>query len=173
MFKLKTNTRELIIRDGEEEKYFDLCCSILLGIAAETQLHKPLQGKPLPIKPPQEELEPEKESMPVRAGQERYFENGISGFLHLICEHCGAVKTFCAKNKLEYYKCNECGEKMEPEEAALRRLWANCECGNNASYLTNSVDGAFDINCIRCGAPVAVEWNNKRKCYMTIQEGER
>ncbi len=55
----------------------------------------------------------------------------------------------------------------------MRRLWANCECGNNASYLTNSVDGVFDINCIRCGAPAAVEWNSRKKCYMTIQEGER
>ena len=62
MFKLKTNTRELIIRDGEEEGYFDLCCGILLGIGAETQLAKTPQGKLPPIEPPQEESTPEKES---------------------------------------------------------------------------------------------------------------
>lgn len=171
MFKLKTNTRELIIRDGEEEGYFDLCCGILLGIGAETQLAKTPQGKLPPIEPPQEESTPEKESMPAVNGEKNCFQAGVSGFLHLVCEHCGAVKTFCKKNKMEYYKCNECGEKMELEKAALRRVWVNCECGEDTYYLTNSIDGAFDINCIRCGAPVAVEWNSKKKCYVTIQEG--
>jgi len=38
---------------------------------------------------------------------------------------------------------------------------------SDGSYLT---DGMFEIDCINCGTPVAVEWNRKKKGYVTIGE---
>ena len=37
--------------------------------------------------------------------------------------------------------------------------------------MTNMTDTAFDINCLDCGAPVAVQWNEKKGLYETIREG--
>ncbi len=168
MFKIRTDTRELIIRDDGEEGYFNLCCSILLGGGTKNAADTLPQKEPLPAGAGLESTILKEKELPE---QECRAESGVGGFLHIVCGHCGAEKTFCAKSKMTYYKCGECGEKTGLDRDGLRDLYVNCECGKNSHYLTNSTDGAFDINCIRCGSPTAVEWNSKKKCYMTIQEG--
>lgn len=84
------------------------------------------------------------------------------------CKECGYTRTFYSKYKLNWYKCQECGEKTVLED--LRLLWANCECGQRAHYYTNVDDPVTEVNCLVCGTPVAVEWNAKKKCYQTIAE---
>lgn len=93
---------------------------------------------------------------------------GYKGFLMIRCKSCGHTKAFCSKYELNWCKCQECGEKTILED--LRMLWANCECGRRAHYYTNIEDPVTEVNCLTCGAPVAVEWNAKKKCYQTIRE---
>lgn len=93
---------------------------------------------------------------------------GYKGFLMIRCKGCGHTRAFYSKYELNLYKCQECGEKTILED--LRLLWANCECGQRAHYYTNVDDPVTEVNCLVCGAPVAVGWNAKKKCYQTIKE---
>lgn len=93
---------------------------------------------------------------------------GYKGFLMIRCKGCGHTRAFYSKYELNLYKCQECGEKTILE--GLRLLWANCECGQRAHYYTNVDDPVTEVNCLVCGAPVAVGWNAKKKCYQTIKE---
>lgn len=91
---------------------------------------------------------------------------GYKGFLYIKCDHCGKEKGFYTKDKLQYHKC-ECGGKTELHE--LKELHINCECGRRFKYLTNKQEKQFDVICLECGQPVAVEWNQKKEAYETIQ----
>lgn len=89
------------------------------------------------------------------------------GFLLIRCEHCGKLRAYCSNYPVTYHKC-ECGHKTDLHD--LKPLYANCECGQRSYYRTNIEDLILDVNCISCGAPVAVEWNAKKKRYGTIKE---
>lgn len=90
---------------------------------------------------------------------------GYKGFLYLECPHCGKRKAFCSRSRIQEYKC-DCGEKTELHD--LAQIILNCECGSYTYYLTNVTDEIFDVACINCGAPVAVQYNAKKKLYETI-----
>lgn len=89
------------------------------------------------------------------------------GFLQIRCEHCGKIRVYCSNYPVTYHKC-ECGHKTDLHD--LKPLYANCECGQRSYYRTNIEDPILDVNCISCGAPVAVEWNAKKKSYRTIKD---
>lgn len=89
------------------------------------------------------------------------------GFLLIRCEHCGKIRAYCSNYPVTYHKC-KCGHKTDLHD--LKPLYTNCECGQRSYYLTNIEDPMIDVNCISCGAPVAVEWNAKKKSYRTIKE---
>lgn len=91
---------------------------------------------------------------------------GYSGFLHLCCEHCGEVQTFCNKYSLTYFKCKSCKQKTELLD--LKKVWLSCECGKQSHYHTNMTDQNFDVNCVDCHAPVPVEYRPKLDAYVTI-----
>lgn len=114
---------------------------------------------------PKEQINPEKEDTSEEedscTGRE-----GYTGFLLIKCSHCGKTKAFCSKSPLTYYKC-ECGEKTELND--LHRLYITCECGKKYGYRTNIQEPVLDVNCINCGAPVAVQWNSKKELYETIR----
>ena len=89
-----------------------------------------------------------------------------SGFLHIRCK-CGAEKSFFTKSGLSFYKCTECGERTELKD--LKLAFLHCECGEHLRYLTNETERMFDLNCIDCGQPVAMKYNEKKKLYETIR----
>lgn len=47
------------------------------------------------------------------------------------------------------------------------RAYANCECGKRARYMTNVTEWGFDLACVVCGAPVAVEYRPGINQYQT------
>lgn len=104
---------------------------------------------------------PEKET--EESGSKKY-----KGFMYIKCPECGKVKGFNAKNPTDHYHCDGCGARTEFRDS-LVLLWAHCECGRRYKYLTNMEEPAFDINCLECGAPVAVQWNGKKRLYETIR----
>ena len=112
--------------------------------------------------------EPAEENAPPQEPDMTDKPKGYKGFLMIRCKGCGHTRAFYSKYELNWYKCQECGEKTILED--LRPLWANCECGQRAHYYTNVDDPVAEVNCVVCGAPVPVEWNPKKKCYQTIAE---
>lgn len=94
-------------------------------------------------------------------------EKGYSGFLHIRCK-CGAEKSFFTKARLSFYKCAECGAKTELKDLKLALL--HCECGEHLRYFTNETERMFDLNCLDCGQPVAMKYNEKKERYETIRE---
>ena len=94
------------------------------------------------------------------------YSTGFGGFLYIKCPECGKIKGFCAKTRLNNFRC-ECGCVTKLKN--LVPLYMNCECGRNSRYLTNMEEEAFDIECYDCGAPVAVEWNEKKRQYETMR----
>ena len=90
------------------------------------------------------------------------------GFMYIKCPECGKVRGFNAKNPTDHYHCDSCGARTEFRDS-LVLLWVHCECGKRSKYLTNMEEPVFDINCLECGAPVAVQWNGKKRLYETIR----
>lgn len=89
-----------------------------------------------------------------------------SGFLYIKCADCGTIKDFCAKTKIGHFKC-KCGSETELKD--LAPLYMNCECGKRHKYMTNMTVPMFDIECLECGAPVAVAWNEKKHLYESVR----
>lgn len=90
-----------------------------------------------------------------------------SGFMYLKCQKCGAEKGFCSKKSIDGYYCESCRTFTEFQEP-LKKLSLRCECGSKFSYLTNMIEQSFDIECLNCGSPVAVKYNQKKGEYETM-----
>lgn len=75
-------------------------------------------------------------------------EAKFTGFLYVRCEKCGQERGFCAKTPISSCYCRECGGKTE---------------------LKNNIqDAAFDMPCLNCEAPVALEWNENKNRYQPM-----
>lgn len=169
---IATDNRRFTMKVDEEqsEKMFkDILSGILeLGGAKlpEKCMNRSVPGKAEETRelPADETVEDESEDLKDSATDQK----GYTGFLHIKCPECGAVKSFCAKHPLTYFICNECREKTDLKD--LTKLYVNCECGKNAAYFTNQKEFAFDVDCIECGSPVAVKYNSKKNIYETIRD---
>ena len=113
---------------------------------------------PEPISEPEPVLEPEKISP-------------WNGFVHIRCEACHKESTTCLRTPTDTYICKECGHEMPLPKAY--RAYTRCECGQKGAYLTNITDWAFDIPCVRCGAPNTVTYNPGRDCYGPVGSTHR
>lgn len=103
------------------------------------------------------------------SGQNETAELEYSGFLIVRCKHCGKLKAFCSKEKLNKYVCSECNTVTEFTEP-FRKLYLTCKCGRQFFYLTNINDkNMFEINCLNCGAPAPIKYNSKKDIYETIK----
>lgn len=91
-----------------------------------------------------------------------------SGFMYIKCERCGSERAYCQKAPSEYSICKRCGSRTYFTEP-LKQILVGCECGQRSRYLTNMTEDMFDIQCIDCGSPVAVKYNQKTKRYETIR----
>lgn len=98
------------------------------------------------------------------ASQDRPRE--YKGFLLIKCAECGDVHAFCAKRPMRRYRCAKCGAWTDLENMAPLRVV--CECGHSYGYMTNLEEKQMDVTCFNCGAPVAVEWNERFGRYITI-----
>ncbi len=115
-----------------------------------------------PTRPPRPSSGP---AGPATAGK------GETGFLIIQCAHCGDVHAFCARQPIENYRCDKCGGRTPLTDMFPLRVM--CECGSKYSYRTNIVTKQMDVNCYKCGCPVAVEWSDRRGRYEPIGWGER
>lgn len=174
----------LKLDDGRSEELFNAIVTKILtggGTAPGTVMKRKEPDQkwkkilPLPQQPEQEgpdlaSGQPEEEddvfcSENIREPAPSEKPKGYKGFLYLECPHCGKRRAFCSRSRIQEYKC-DCGEKTELHD--LAHISLKCECGSNAYYLTNVTDEIFDVNCINCGAPIAVQYNAKKKLYETI-----
>ena len=110
-----------------------------------------------------EESVPEAEEDPEE-GKKKRSRDAIRGFAFLRCDHCGKELAFSSKSWISRYKCRSCGGETWLH-GRVRTAIANCECGNRSVYSTNVEEGAFDIPCVVCGAPMPVVWIPGRDRY--------
>ena len=89
------------------------------------------------------------------------------GFLLIKCAHCGEVRGFKPAHEISSYKC-DCGGVTELGK--LVPLTALCECGKRWRYLTNLTQDSYELNCIHCGSPIPVFFNDKKDKYETLLE---
>ena len=115
-----------------------------------------------PTRPPQPSSGP---AGPATAGK------GETGFLIIQCAHCGDVHAFSARQPIATYRCNKCGGRTPLTDMFPIRVM--CECGSRYNYRTNIVTKQMDVDCYKCGCPVAVEWSERRGRYEPIGWGER
>lgn len=101
--------------------------------------------------------------------QESPAEPGYKGFLYIKCEACGTTKGFCTKTAIKEHRC-PCGHLTALDN--LKPLYVNCKCGANFKYHTNLTDNVTSINCVKCGAPVDLEYHEKQDTYVTIGRKE-
>lgn len=115
------------------------------------------------------ELEPvihKKEELP-KAKPTENGEYSYKGFIYIRCPECGEIRGTCYKNERSSYRCQTCGNDI-PFTKPLVPLYVRCQCGKPSKYLTNMTEDIFDINCIECGNPVAVQYNDRKNIYETI-----
>lgn len=166
----KTEIADVSVIKMNPEKAKTLDVAEIVRSAITTDMPHGIKPIPTPVSMLREDdknipEEPAGENPPPQESDEG---KGYKGFLLIRCKECGHTRAFYSQYKLNWYKCQECCEKTVLED--LRLLWANCECGQKAHYYTNVEDPATEVNCLVCGAPVAGEWNVKKKCYQTIRE---
>ena len=92
---------------------------------------------------------------------------GYYGFLHIRCNKCGNTHSFCSKGRINQHKCPECGKQTELSQ--LKRAYINCECGGIFRYFTNESEEMFDLTCLKCGQPVALNYNRKKESVRNNQ----
>lgn len=90
---------------------------------------------------------------------------GRRGFWHVECEACGKVKSFYTKQLIKDYFC-ECGHCMKLGDMAP--AYSICKCGTSVRYRTNVKDKYISQTCFICGAPIDMEWNEKKARYETL-----
>ena len=88
-------------------------------------------------------------------------------FLMIECEHCGKVKGFNSKQEIDTFRC-DCGQHTPLGD--LVPMTAMCECGKHWRYFTNMTRDNYELNCINCGSPIPVFWNDKKGKYETLIE---
>lgn len=164
-FSIKLPEAECIAR-------FDELVSAMLASPIETSaiVLKPVPEPPAPI--PQAPSEPEDlgvDEVHIRPDEtvttaER---KGYRGFLYVKCVHCGNEWGLNAREERTSVHCNNCGKDTELSDVV--RAYVNCECGGRFTYLTNSTEACFDINCLKCRAPVPLMYNKAKRCYETIR----
>ena len=113
------------------------------------------------------EIIPESETESEKAYEKLDGLHQYKGFFYTICPECGDIRGFCSKKEIEGFHCFKCGADV-PFTEELLPLYVNCECGHHFKYMTNMKEEMFDINCIDCGNPVAVRYNEKRNSFETI-----
>ena len=106
---------------------------------------------------------------PPTKPQESPATTGNKGFLYIKCEACGTTKGFCAKTPITEHRC-ACGHLTALDN--LKPLYVNCKCGAGFKYHTNITDNYASIDCIKCGAPVDMEYHDKKGIYETIGRKE-
>lgn len=136
----------VMVPDADDENIGSQCVETepaqveeIVEIAVPVPPSRPVAAKPEPSSASKEAIRP------------------YHGFVYLRCPHCYAERAFAAKSEMTDYVCKQCGEgsPLPPATVAI----TECKCGQKSHYLTNIGDWAFDIPCVKCGAPAAVEWS--------------
>lgn len=144
------------VEDNHAISVFNRVALQMLGASKLPDI-KPISGNE---SAPQKMEVPKKDTYIVEDSQLHRYK----GFLYLKCPSCGKIKGFCSKEEIKGYHCFDCGAD-NPFEEELVPLWVNCECGKSFKYMTNLKEESFDIECIDCGNPVAIKWNEKKGIY--------
>lgn len=171
MIKIMTEDKNLTLKLPKEEsdKLFNQLAIILLehGIDPKDKFNfkqEVASGLVLP------KLTPPKIKLPkVEIPKEANDYTKYKGFLYIKCKHCGAIKGFCAKTPLSFYKCDCCGEKTEFSDERMVKMRIDCmNCGSHFDYHTNITDDMILYDCIKCQSPIDLVFNERRNQFNNL-----
>lgn len=163
--KIRVTTEGKSVTVDMEPKFADKVFKALVLQLLQDGGDKERHSEPYPSKPV--ENISKSEAMSVKNYEKLDGLYQYKGFFYTICPECGRIRGFCSKKEIEGFHCFKCGADI-PFTEELLPLHVNCECGHHFKYMTNMKEKMFDINCIDCGNPVAVRYNDKRNSYETI-----
>jgi len=89
------------------------------------------------------------------------------GFLHVVCEKCGATSSFCTKSPMRQFECHECGHITPLIQLGSMKL--ECECGKKWQYHTNAESHLVEVNCVACQSPMIGELD-KHGNYVPLRD---
>ncbi len=112
------------------------------------------------------------DSRPLDEEDEDGDENAVkgepyTGFLHIVCEKCGATSSFCTKSPMRQFECRECGHITPLIQLGNMNL--ECECGKKWQYHTNAESHLVEVNCVACQSPMIGELD-KRGNYVPLRD---
>ena len=159
--------------DKKGEAVFWLLAKELLSIGIRADAEKAEQvnnvaaGEDCQIETKKEE---EEEAAESENPEQEESKNGFRyrGFMYLKCLECGEENGFHMKRESDHFHCNSCNARTVFTDP-LVPLWMACECGKTFKYMTNMEAPMFEMNCLHCGAPVTLKWNERRKQYDTLK----
>lgn len=155
MLRIETEKRKFVLKTNEQESenlFHELLCKLF---SLEQKENSPdLDEK---------DTEDTKQRETVWDTAQKY-----SGALYIKCEHCGAEKGWFAVSPTNKHKCRECGETTILKQEHMHPMYLSCECGWHADDMTNLAVQMADIPCPVCGAPIAIEWNDKKRHYQRM-----
>lgn len=176
MIKIMTEDKNLTIKLPKEEsdELFNQLALILLNHNVEVpkslgipKLTPPKITIPKfnPLDPPRPVVIKEEEKPTVKE------EYTYKGFLYIKCKHCGAIKGFCSKHPLSFYKCDCCGETTEFNDERMVKMIIDCvNCGSHFEYHTNIREDEILYDCIKCQSPVDLVYNARRRQFNSLNK---
>ncbi|MDO5559405.1 MAG: hypothetical protein Q4F95_07365 [Oscillospiraceae bacterium] len=118
---------------------------------------------------PVEDLTPIPESVPVPDEPDDSDDSDdcqtYTGFVHLKCKHCGAVKSFCSREGISEFRCKECGGDT-PLYHLVKIEYTCPECGRKHWYWTNETALDFVMQCFDCGTDIPVTYSEETNSYV-------
>lgn len=85
------------------------------------------------------------------------------GWMLIRCRKCRHLKTYRAPVPVREYKC-DCGGITPIRNMVPIKTCCPC-CGQELRYMTNITEKQYTFICFRCGAPVDLEWNERKERY--------
>lgn len=172
--RLSTGGMNIAVDVGDKANYLftrianQLICNAIGDTEAERVVEKLKENTQKKEMPAMRSLPEEPKSGTEEKVTEEYHGLTYRGFVYWKCKKCGSVRGFCLKKESKGIHCMNCGDDSLFDEP-LKPLYANCECGQHSRYMTNMDEEMFDMDCIDCGAPIPIKWNDHDKCYQTIK----
>lgn len=96
---------------------------------------------------------------------------GYTGILHLRCDYCGSVKTFCPTSPIDQFVCPNCNRRTLLKD--LFRGEYLCSCGRKTYFKTNIEKESFDIRCGSCDSLITMYWDQIEGLYVNFSEEEK
>lgn len=95
-------------------------------------------------------------------------------FAYMRCPSCNREFGQRVKSYANEISCKSPSCKGHMSLDGLTRVYGACECGYYVKgCFTNIQDGMFDIPCPRCGQPITMVYDHKKRAYKSVYSSKK